>query len=171
MKKKSWLVPLFILLLVISAACSKDGDSSTGATQPTDKPDDDATTGTEEVGTIKIGVLASLTGALESYGKQTQRGFELGLEYATDGTMEVAGKKIEVVFEDTETKPEVAVQKATKLLEDDEVDFLVGSSSSGDTLAVLPLAEEYEKIMIVEPAVADSITGSEFNPYHFQNGP
>ena len=95
-----------------------------------------ATKGTEEVGTIKIGVLASLTGALESYGKQTQRGFELGLEYATDGTMEVAGKKIEVVFEDTETKPEVAVQKATKLLEDDEVDFLVGSSSSGDTLAV-----------------------------------
>ena len=82
--------------------------------------------------------------------------------------MEVAGKKIEVVFEDTETKPEVAVQKATKLLEDDEVDFLVGSSSSGDTLAVLPLAEEYEKIMIVEPAVADSITGSEFNPFIFR---
>ena len=82
--------------------------------------------------------------------------------------MEVAGKKIEVVWEDTETKPEVAVQKATKLLEDDGVDFLVGSSSSGDTLAVLPLAEEYEKIMIVEPAVADSITGSEFNPYIFE---
>ena len=41
MKKKSWLVSLFVLLLVISAACSKDGDSSTGATQPTDKPDDD----------------------------------------------------------------------------------------------------------------------------------
>ena len=54
--------------------------------------------------------------------------------------MEVAGKKIEVVFEDTETKPEVAVQKATKLLEEDKVDFLVGSSSSGDTLAVLPLS-------------------------------
>ena len=37
-----------------------------------------------------------------------------------------------------------------------------------DTLAVLPLAEEYEKVMVVEPAVADSITGSEFNPYIFQ---
>ena len=32
----------------------------------------------------------------------------------------------------------------------------------------LPLAEEYEKIMIVEPAVADSITGSEFNPFIFR---
>ncbi len=157
MNKRYWLVSLVALMLVFSSACSKEGGGST------DKPED-----AEEGGTIKIGVLASLTGALESYGKQTQRGFELGLEYATNGTMEVAGKKIEVVFEDTETKPEVAVQKATKLLEEDEVDFLVGSSSSGDTLAVLPLAEEYEKIMIVEPAVADSITGSEFNKFIFR---
>lgn len=118
--------------------------------------------------TIKVGVLASMTGPLESYGKQTVNGFELGLDYATEGTSEVAGKTIEFIVEDTETKPEVAVKKATKLLEEDEVDFLVGSSSSGDTLAVVPLAEEYEKIMVVEPAVADSITGSEFNPYVFR---
>src|SRR5690606_27740712 len=89
-------------------------------------------------------------------------------DYATDGTREVAGKKIKVIYEDTETLPEVAVQKATKLLDEDEVDFLVGSSSSGDTLAVLPLVEEYETIMVVEPAVADSITGSEFNKYIFR---
>ena len=48
---------------------------------------------------------------------------------------EVEGRKIEFIVEDTETKPEVAVQKATKFLEEDEVDFLVGSSSSGDTLS------------------------------------
>ncbi|WP_339251356.1 substrate-binding domain-containing protein [Sporosarcina sp. FSL W8-0480] len=172
MKKKSWLYLLVAMMLIIMAACSKSdgGEASTKtdddekATNQSNQNEDDE----EELGTIKIGVLASLTGALESYGKQTKQGFELGLEYATGGTMVVAGKKIEVVYEDTETKPEVAVQKATKLLEEDEVDFLVGSSSSGDTLAVLPLAEEYEKIMIVEPAVADSITGSEFNPFIFR---
>ncbi|WP_419178483.1 substrate-binding domain-containing protein [Brevibacillus brevis] len=120
--------------------------------------------------TIKVGVLASLTGPLESYGKQTARGFELGLDYATEGKREIAGKKIEFVVEDTETKPDVAVQKATKLLETDKVDFLVGSSSSGDTLAVLPLAEEYKKIMVVEPAVADSITGKNWNKYIFRTG-
>ncbi|WP_371389655.1 substrate-binding domain-containing protein [Sporosarcina sp. OR05] len=150
------------MMLIILAACNTDEDTE----KPEASTGDD--NGEEVQGTIKIGVLASLTGALEAYGKQTKQGFELGLEYATGGTMEVAGKKIEVVFEDTETKPEVAVQKATKLLEEDEVDFIVGSSSSGDTLAVLPLAEEYEKIMIVEPAVADSITGSEFNPFIFR---
>ncbi|WP_223554184.1 substrate-binding domain-containing protein [Lysinibacillus sphaericus] len=166
--KKHWLFVLLLMLAMLMVACNSDGskDSSTDG-----KASEDDTKGTaEEGGTIKIGVLASLTGALESYGKQTQRGFELGIDYATGGTMEVNGKKIEVVYEDTETKPEVAVQKATKLLEDDKVDFLVGSSSSGDTLAVLPLAEEYEKIMVVEPAVADSITGAEFNEYIFRTG-
>lgn len=126
-------------------------------------------TGPEE-DTVKIGVLASLTGPLETYGKQTVAGFELGLEYATEGTNEVAGKKVEFVVEDTETKPDVAVRKATKLLEEDNVDFLVGSSSSGDTLAVLPLTEEYEKIMVVEPAVADSITGENWNRFIFRTG-
>ncbi|MFM9533710.1 substrate-binding domain-containing protein [Lysinibacillus sp. IITD104] len=165
--RKQWYWLLLVMLAVVLVACN--GETKEGATEA-DSSDGETKAVTAEGGTIKIGVLASLTGALESYGKQTQRGFDLGIEYATGGTMEVNGKKIEIVYEDTETKPEVAVQKATKLLEDDQVDFLVGSSSSGDTLAVLPLAEEYEKIMVVEPAVADSITGSEFNEYIFRTG-
>ena len=154
-KRNIFAITLLSFVLMFTAACSSTSNN-------------DEESGNDSQDSIKIGVLASMTGPLESYGKQTTRGFELGLDYATDGTMEVAGKKIEFIVEDTETKPEVAVKKATKLLEDDEVDFLVGSSSSGDTLAVVPLAEEYEKIMIVEPAVADSITGSEFTPYIFR---
>ncbi|MET3696322.1 amino acid/amide ABC transporter substrate-binding protein (HAAT family) [Bacillus oleivorans] len=162
----SKLALLFVFILFIACACA----SNTTQESPTPKDQGGNTTPEEEEEKepIKIGVLASMTGALESYGQQTTRGFELGIDYATDGTGEVAGRKIEIIIEDTETKPEVAVQKATKLLEEDGVDFLVGSSSSGDTLAVIGLAEEYEKIMIVEPAVADSITGSEFNPYIFR---
>lgn len=164
--RRNWLFLLvFTVMLSLLVAC---GATEEGASEGDTASESAANSNGANGETIKIGVLASLTGALESYGKQTKQGFELGLEYATDGTLEVAGKKIEVIYEDTETKPEVAVQKATKLLEDDKVDFLVGSSSSGDTLAVLPLAEEYEKIMVVEPAVADSITGEEFNKYIFR---
>lgn len=166
--RKHWYWFLLVMVAVLLVACSKKDTKEEAA--DADTSDGETKAVTAEGGTIRIGVLASLTGALESYGKQTQRGFDLGIEYATGGTMEVNGKKIEIIYEDTETKPEVAVQKATKLLEDDQVDFLVGSSSSGDTLAVLPLAEEYEKIMVVEPAVADSITGSEFNEYIFRTG-
>lgn len=157
MKRKSRYLKTFLMLcigltMIMTTACSGN------------------TANSEEEETIKIGVLASLTGPLETYGKQTVAGFELGIQFATEGTNEVAGKKIKFLVEDTETKPDVAVRKATKLLEEDEVDFLVGSSSSGDTLAVLPLAEEYEKIMVVEPAVADSITGKNWNKYIFRTG-
>lgn len=159
------LFALFIAFIFFVAACTS-GEEQAEQTSSTAGNGTGEEQGEQEV--VKIGVLASLTGALESYGKQTTQGFELGIEYATDGTWEVAGKKIEVIYEDTETLAEVAVEKATKLLEEDQVDFLVGSSSSADTIAVLPLAEEYERIMIVEPAAADSITGSEFNPYIFR---
>lgn len=159
--RKRWaFLGLLMFVMLFASACSSDKSSS--------EPKDNGGKKEENKAPIKIGVLASKTGALESYGKQTLRGFELGLQYATDGKMEVDGRKIEFYVEDTETKPEVAVQKATKLLEEDKVDFLVGSSSSADTLAVLPLAEEYKRIMVVEPAAADTITGSEFNPYIFR---
>ncbi|WP_223700766.1 substrate-binding domain-containing protein [Sutcliffiella deserti] len=155
---KKWKTGFLLLsmILLVLAGCNNNAGTDSSSENEDDKK------------VIKVGVLASLTGALETYGKQTVQGFELGLDYATDGTMEVNGQKIEFIVEDTETKPEIAIQKATKLLEEDEVDFLVGSSSSGDTLAVLPLAEEYEKVMIVEPAVADSITGADWNKYIFR---
>ncbi|MFS0864156.1 substrate-binding domain-containing protein [Fredinandcohnia sp. 179-A 10B2 NHS] len=155
---------LLAMLMVVASACSSD---STG-TKEEDNGNKGNDSGEEAKDPIKIGVLASLSGGLESYGKQSTQGFELGLEYATGGTMEVNGHPIQFVVEDTETKPEVAIQKATKLIEEDGVDFLVGSSSSADTLAVLPLAEEYEKVMIVEPAAADSITGADWNKYIFR---
>ncbi|WP_417897380.1 substrate-binding domain-containing protein [Bacillus haimaensis] len=156
---KKWKIGFLLacMMMLVLAGCNNNAGT-----------DSDSSSGDNDKKVIKVGVLASLTGALETYGKQTVQGFELGLDYATEGTMEVNGHKIEFVVEDTETKPEVAIQKATKLLEEDEVDFLVGSSSSGDTLAVLPLAEEYEKVMIVEPAVADSITGADWNKYIFR---
>ncbi|PKR76891.1 ABC transporter permease [Halalkalibacillus sediminis] len=176
MTKLKWLGMLLLAILLVGAlvACSdtsdgEDAEEVSAEGEETDSDSGEDTEGEEASGEpIKIGVLASLSGALESYGMQTQRGFELGLEYATDGTMEVNGRPIEVMFEDTETQPDVARQKALQLLDDEGVDFLVGSSSSGDTLAVTGLAEEYEKIMVVEPAVADSITGSEFNKYIFR---
>ena len=151
MRRKSikWGLLLLSAVLLFSTACGKDAAEGDG-------------------NTIKIGLLASKSGALESYGKQTIQGFELGLDYATDGKRTINGKKIEVIVEDTETKPDVAVKRAAKLLEDDKVDILVGSSSSADTLAVLNLAQEYEKVMIVEPAVADSITGEDWNRYIFR---
>src|SRR5689334_21926870 len=56
---------------------------------------------------IRIAHVYSKTGPLEAYGKQTQTGLMMGLEYATQGTMTVAGKKLVLIEKDDQGKPDV----------------------------------------------------------------
>ena len=121
-------------------------------------------------GPIKIGLVQGLTGPFEVYAKQAVTGFKLGLEYATGGRLEVLGRKIEVLVEDDQLKPDVAKRLVTKLYGDDKVDLVVGTTSSAAALAILPVAEEFKKVLVVEPAVADSITGESWNRYVFRTG-
>ena len=119
---------------------------------------------------IKIAHIYSKTGPLEAYGKQTATGFMMGLDYATDGTMMVAGKKLVVIEKDDQGKPDLGKSLLATAYGDDKADIAVGPTSSGVALAMLPVAEEYKKILMVEPAVADSITGDKWNKYIFRTG-
>ncbi len=119
---------------------------------------------------IKIGVVQGLSGAFEVYAKQAVTGFKLGLEYGTGGKMEIGGRKLEVIIEDDQLKPDVSKRLVTKLYSDDKVDLIVGTTSSAAALAILPVAQEFKKVLIVEPAVADSITGEHWNRYVFRTG-
>ena len=121
-------------------------------------------------GEIRIAHVYSKTGPLEAYGKQTQTGFMMGLDYATGGTMTVAGKKIVVIEKDDQGKPDVGKSLLATAYGDDKADIAVGPTSSGVALAMLPVAEEYKKILLVEPAVADAITGDKWNRYIFRTG-
>ena len=119
---------------------------------------------------IRIAHVYSKTGPLEAYGKQTQTGLMMGLEYATGGTMTVNGKKLVVIEKDDQGKPDVGKSLLAAAYGDDKADIAVGPSSSGVALALLPVAEEYKKILLVEPAVADAITGDKWNKYIFRTG-
>ena len=119
---------------------------------------------------IKIAHIYSKTGPLEAYGKQTATGFLMGLDYATGGTMTVAGKKIVVIEKDDQGKPDLGKNLLAQAYGDDKADIAVGPTSSGVALAMLPVAEENKKILLVEPAVADSITGDKWNKYIFRTG-
>lgn len=119
---------------------------------------------------IKIGVLTDRSGALQGYGTQQVRGLELGLAYATGGTMEVAGRRIELIVEDDGSDPAKGKQKVIKLLEQDKVDIVQGTDSSAVALAVIPEIEKARKIFMVDPAAADQITGANFSRYVFRTG-
>ncbi|KZK92424.1 MULTISPECIES: substrate-binding domain-containing protein [unclassified Pseudovibrio] len=117
---------------------------------------------------IKIAHVYGKTGPFEAYAKQSHVGLMMGLEYATGGTMEIDGRKIEVIEKDSQLKPDIGRAMLAEAYGDDEVDLAIGPVSSGVALAMLSIAEEYEKLLIVEPAVADSITGANFNRYIFR---
>ena len=121
-------------------------------------------------GEIRIAHVYSKTGPLEAYGKQTQTGLMMGLDYATGGTMAVNGKKIVVIERDDQGKPDLGKSLLASAYADDKADIAVGPTSSGVALALLPVAEEYKKILLVEPAVADAITGDKWNKYIFRTG-
>jgi branched-chain amino acid transport system substrate-binding protein len=75
---------------------------------------------------IKIGVVTPLSGTYTPIGQQVKWGLELATKEvnAAGGIM---GRQVELIFEDEEANPSVAVQKAEKLFEVQKVDFLTGT--------------------------------------------
>jgi branched-chain amino acid transport system substrate-binding protein len=119
---------------------------------------------------LKVALIEDRTGPLEAYAKQTVTGFTMGLEFATKGTLSVAGRKIEIIEKDSQAKPDLGKSLLEQAYGDDDVDIAVGGTSSAVALAMLPVAAEFKKVLIVEPAVADSITGDKWNRYIFRTG-
>ncbi len=119
---------------------------------------------------IKIAHVYGKTGAYELYGWQCHEGLKLGIEYATQGTFEVRGRKIEILEKDTQLRPDLGRALLEEAYADDEVTLAVGGISSSVALAMLPIAEEYEKVLFIDPAVADSVTGKDGNRYIFRTG-
>jgi len=117
---------------------------------------------------LKIALIAGKTGPLEAYAKETETGFMMGLEYLTGGTMQINGRRIKVIVKDDQSNPSLGRTLLAEAYGDDKVDLAVGTTSSGSAIAMLPVAKEYKKVLIVEPAVADAITQEKWNKYVFR---
>ena len=85
---------------------------------------------------IKIGVVTTKSGSLDYYGTMQVRGLELGLEYATQGTMAVADSPIELLVEDDAGDPTTGGRKARELIEQQGAHILQGCVSSATTMVV-----------------------------------
>jgi ABC-type branched-subunit amino acid transport system substrate-binding protein len=89
---------------------------------------------------VKIGLLAPITGPLAPYGDALKKGMETGVELinAAGG---FGGRNVSFVLADDQTDPKAAATHARRLLIDERVDLLMGTTSSATTLAVIPQAE------------------------------
>ena len=114
---------------------------------------------------IKIGHLVPLTGFLSPLGDYAAKAGKLAVE-EINAAGGVLGRPLETIVDD-ETNPGVAVQKATKMIQQDKVDFLLGTVSSAVALAVMDVAERYGKIFINTGSNSDEIRGGKCNYYTF----
>lgn len=118
-------------------------------------------------GPIKIGVVTPLSGTYTPIGQQVRWGLELAAK-EINAAGGIAGRQVNLLFEDEEANPSVAVQKAEKLFQVEKVDFLTGTVNSGSTLAVAQLAERNAKLAATTVSFADSITTDKCSPNMFR---
>ncbi len=116
---------------------------------------------------VKVGVVTPLSGTYAPIGKQVRWGAELAVK-EINAAGGVGGRPFELLFEDEEANPPVAVRKSEKLLQQDKVDLLTGTVNSGSTLAVGQLAERNNRILVTTVSYATSITAAQCNPNVFR---
>lgn len=108
--------------------------------------EDDSGGGADE-GPIKIGAVLDITGPGASLGVPERQTLEMLAERVNaDGGID--GREIELLIEDNQSTEDAAARAATKLLQTEEVDILLGASRTGPSLAMRPIAEEAEIPMI-----------------------
>ncbi len=104
---------------------------------------------------VKIGLLLPYTGPLSVQGNDTTRGLEL---YFQKMGARAGGREVQILKEDTEAKPDVALTKVKKLVERDHVDFLVGPVNSVVALAIRNYVHEQGTPLIVPVAFTRALT-------------
>jgi branched-chain amino acid transport system substrate-binding protein len=98
-------------------------------------------------GTIKLGLVAPMSGPNARYGAFSMRGAELAVEEINDAGG-VDGQKIELYSADSQGTPVEGVSATRRLIDQEEVDYIIGDVSSSVTLAMQPVAEDAEVLLL-----------------------
>src|SRR6266480_2618672 len=119
---------------------------------------------------IKIGVIYDLTGPLAGGGSELQyTGAKIMLDqYAKTG---VEGYKIEAVYADAQSKPDVAINEAVRLIEQEKVDMLLGFYSSAECVPAAARIEQLKKFMWITTCISSAVLENRNLKYVFRTQP
>jgi ABC-type branched-subunit amino acid transport system substrate-binding protein len=119
---------------------------------------------------IKIGVVYDLTGPLAGGGSELQYiGAKIMLDrYAKTG---VEGYKVEAVYADAQSKPDVAINEAVRLIEQEKVDMLLGFYSSAQCVPVADRVEQLKKFMWITTCISSAVLENKNYKYVFRPQP
>src|ERR1700741_1969030 len=116
---------------------------------------------------IKIGVIYDLTGPLAGGGSELQyTGAKIMLDhYAKTG---VEGYKVEAVYADAQSKPDIAINEAVRLVEQEKVDMLLGFFSSAQCVPVAARVEQLKKFMWMTTCISSGVFDNKNYKYVFR---
>jgi branched-chain amino acid transport system substrate-binding protein len=119
-------------------------------------------------GPIVIGHHCDLTGVISSWGYWHDKAARKAIELINQGGG-IAGRKVELVTEDTESNPASGARKLRNLIQRSNAEFVVGSVHSGVMLSAIPIASELKTIYF-STGEATEATGSKGTRYSFRTG-
>src|SRR5258706_13637753 len=116
---------------------------------------------------IKIGVIYDLAGALAGGGSELQYiGAKIMLDqYAKTG---VEGYKVEAIYADAQSKPDIAINEAVRLVEQEKVDMLLGFFSSAQCVPVAARVEQLKKFMWITTCISSAVLDNKGFKYVFR---
>jgi len=125
-------------------------------------------TATAQEKKIKIGVIYDLTGPLAGGGSELQY---IGAKIMIDSFIKaggVEGYKIEAVYADAQSKPDVAINEAVRLVEQEKVDMLLGFYSSAQCVPVAGRVEQLKKFMWITTCISSAVLDGKNYKYVFR---
>ncbi len=144
---------------------------------------DDPALGTFPAGqagdSVFVGIDVPLTGTYAAAGADEQKGIELAIEHLNSGddlikaistktTKGVLGKTVQSTAADEAAKPDIAVQNATKFIQDNKASVLIGSVSSGTAVALNHFAQDQKVIYLPGISGSNDTTGKDCTRYSFR---
>src|SRR5690606_6756393 len=136
MKRTPWLLGLWLCSTVALAACAGEAGNS------------------DE---IVIGEYGSLTGTTATFGISTRNGIDMAID-EVNAAGGVLGRRVRVIVEDDQGRPEEAQTVVTKLITADRVAAVLGEVASSRTLAAAPVAQQYQVPLITPSSTNPRVT-------------
>jgi branched-chain amino acid transport system substrate-binding protein len=149
--KRIFRAALLVALLAFGASCTNSEQDS--ASQ-------------KERGAVEVGVITPLTGKLSFLGQRTRRGLEIAKE-EINSSGGVEGDSVKLIYADTRSTPRDAVNAANKLINVNDVPAIIGDITSSATLAVAPVAERNQVVLLANGASAPKVRDA--GDYIFRN--
>jgi branched-chain amino acid transport system substrate-binding protein len=148
--QRAWIIAAAGLLLAALAGCNPTDEKTDSGTTPPPATGGTASNPPAAAGPVKLGFCFEETGGEASFGTSSHKGAQMALDELNKAGG-LFGKPIEAVFEDNASKPDQAATAASKLVNTDKVNAIIGCVASSNSLAMAKIAEQAH-VPMVSPA-------------------